>query len=231
METMVYRKSVNNAWAKDLQMSNAADRTSAAGKLGAARETSPLSPKLFYPLVSEQEMVTWTYWLPTAITFDRVNGLSPFDVVSTLTRLDAPPEVLEEFHWSWKMELFETYEVRTPVRRDLRDPVLLGRLGSQCYRIALWGESLRPLGEITELVQHSLEIRARATRWHRWLMVAGTLLGLGLGVGLGSQPDIEGRPLDMGLLCALLGLFFTWLPSFLYTPENRQHSFLDRYRC
>jgi hypothetical protein len=150
-------------------------------------------------------------------------------MMNTLRKLHAPPEVLEEFHWSWKMELFESYEVRTPVRRDARDPLLLGRLGGQPYRIALWGESLLPQEKITALVQQSLALRARAARWQRWLALGGTLLGLALGLWLGHLSS-ESQPVVTGFLFAFLGLFFGWLPMFLYTPENRQHDFLDRYR-
>ena len=226
METVVYRKSADGTWTNTLD----SDGYPTPHGLESARDARPLTPELFYPLVATQEMVTWTHWLPTLLTFDRPTGAAPKDIIRALTQLEAPPEVLEELHWSWKMDLFETYEVRTPVRRDFRDPVLLGRLGQQRYRIALWGESLRPLEEITTLVQHSLVLKARAAQRRRWFVLGGTLLGLGFGLWTGSQPAFEGEPLGTGLLFALLGTFFAWLPTFLYTPENRQHDFLDRYR-
>src|SRR5687767_471326 len=106
MEAVVYRK---GATTKELQACSSPMHRGSANVLGAMHET-PLSPELFYPLVTEQEMVMWTHWLPTSIVFDRALVLSPSTVISTLTRLKAPPEVLEEFHWSWKMDLFETYE-------------------------------------------------------------------------------------------------------------------------
>ena len=226
METVIYRKSTDGRWA-NAPGSGGRETSSEPESI---RDARPLAPELFYPLVRVQEMVTWTHWLPTMLTFDRPTGASPADVVRALTKLEAPPEVLEELHWSWKMGLFETYEVRTPVRRDFRDPVLLGRLGQQRYRIALWGESLRPLEEITTLVQHSLVLKARAAQRRGWFVLGGALLGLGFGVWTGSQPSFEGEPLGTGLVFALLGVFFAWLPTFLYTPENRQHDFLDRYR-
>jgi hypothetical protein len=189
-----------------------------------------LSPELFYPRVTAPEWKTWTYWLPTAITFERTLGLPPSSVLSTLARPHAPPEVLEEFHWSWKVELFDAYEVRTPVRRDVRDPLLLGRLGGQWYRMALWGESIRPFEEITALVQQSLAIRTRAARWRLALSIGGALSGLMLGWWMGT-PSPAGNPLSMGLFCGLLGLFLGWFPTALHSPENKQHDFLDRYRC
>src|SRR5215831_12503142 len=85
-------------------------------------------PRSFFPVVTEEEMVTWTHWLPTCLVFDCTSVHAPMDVISTLTQLKAPPEVLEEFHWSWKLGLFESYEIRTPVRTDARDPLLLGRV-------------------------------------------------------------------------------------------------------
>src|ERR671925_451046 len=140
METVVYRKIEANAWTKELCTSNDIHSRSPASVPASARASMPLSPELFYPLVTVQEMVTWTHWLPTALVFDCTQELSYWEMVSTLRKLNAPPEVLEELNWSWKMELFDTYEVRTPVRLDSRDPLLLGRLGKQRYRIALWGE-------------------------------------------------------------------------------------------
>ena len=193
------------------------------------RETGPLSPELFYPPVTEQERVTWTHWLPTSIVFERTRTLSPSGVITALTRLKAPAEVLEEFHWAWKMDLFEAYEVRTPVRRDARDPLLLGRLGGQWYRLALWGESLLPLEEIAALVQQSLAIRARAAKRRVWLGLGGTLPGLALVLWLGYLLW-EGQPVGTGLLLTFLIFFFAWLPMLVYTPENCQHDFLDRYR-
>jgi hypothetical protein len=89
-------------------------------------------------------MVTWTHWLPTAIVFERTGALSPAEMTQTLSSLQAPPAVLEELDWTWTMDLFEAYAVRTPVRRDARDPLLLGRLGGQWYRLALWGKVSGP---------------------------------------------------------------------------------------
>jgi len=194
-----------------------------------AHETNSLSPELFYPLVTEQEMVTWTHWLPTSIIFDRARLHSPVEITKTLSKLKAPAEVLEEFHWTWNMALFEAYEVRTPVRRDARDPLLLGRLGNQWYRLALWGESLLPLEEITALVQQSLTLRARAAKRRVWLGLGGTLPGLALIVWLGYLLW-DGQPVGTGLLLTFLIFFFAWLPMLVYTPENCQHDFLDRYR-
>jgi hypothetical protein len=184
---------------------------------------------LFYPLMTVQEMTTWTHWLPTVRVFDCTQELSYLELNGMLRKLNAPPEVLEELDWSWKMELFDTYEVRTPVRLDARDPLLLGRLGEQRYRIALWGESLRPQEEITALVQQSLAIRTQATRWQTRLALGGALFGFVLGLWLGYlSPD--SKPIVTGFMFAFLGVFFGSLPMLLYTPANRQHDFLDCYR-
>jgi hypothetical protein len=230
METIVYRKIEDNVWIKDHKTSGSAECRSVSSLPGTSQEGSPLSPELFYPLVSAAEMVTWTHWLPTTLVFERAQMASPTEVSSALTKLDAPPEVLEELHWSWKMSLFEAYEVRTPSRRDLRDPLLLGRLGTQHYRMALWGESLRPLEEITSLVQRSLTLRARVAKWRAWLALSGAFLGSGVGIWLGSRPSFDGSLIGTSLAFAMLGLLFTGFPLLLYTPENCQHDFLDRYR-
>jgi hypothetical protein len=230
MEAIVYRKSeASSAPAARHACGIPEDRTTTSVPVS-VEATKPLSPELFYPLVTEQEMVTWTYWLPTSIVFDRTHMLAPTEVTKTLTRLKAPPEILEEFNWTWNMDLFEAYEVRTPVRRDARDPLLLGRLGDQWYRLALWGESLLPMEEIAALVQQSLAIRARAARRRVWMGLGGTLPGLALIVWLGYLLW-HGQPVGTGMLLTLLVFFFAWLPMLVYTPENCQHDFLDRYRC
>jgi len=228
METVIYRKSKEDVQTEALRASSASDK-SMASVYAVVRDTGPLSPEVFYPVVTAQEMVTWTHWLPTAIVFDRGQLQSPVEVLSTLQRLQAPPEVVQEFQWAWKLDLFEEYEVRTPVRRDPRDPLLLGRMGGQWYRIALWGESLLPLERITALVEQSLAIRTRAARARLQWMAGGTLLGFGVGLWLGYiTPDSQ--PMATSLLFTGLGFFLTWFPAFMYTPENRQHDFLDRYR-
>src|SRR5215475_7821077 len=220
METIIYRKTEEHLWMQEL---HASERTSStAGTPGAVCEPGPLSLDLFFPAVTEEEMVTWIHWLPTCMVFDGVSVHAHADVISTLTQLDAPPEVLEEFHWSWKLGLFESYEIRAPMRVDARDPLLLGRVGEQRYRLALWGESLLPLEEITTLVQRSLAIRARAAKRRVWLGLGGTLPGLALVLWLGYLLW-EGQPVGTGLLLTFLIFFFAWLPMLVYTPENCQH--------
>jgi len=145
-------------------------------------------------------------------------------------RLGAPAEVVEECQWAWKMDLFEAYELRTPERRDLRDPLVLGRVGTQRYRIALWGESLRPLEEIKGLVAHSLVIHRRATHWQLWTTVGGALLGLGLGLWAAAQTPYEGYQVGITIVSTVLGSGIGGFPFQIYTPENRQQQFLDRYR-
>ena len=228
METIIYRDIEKHPWKKELHpneyISNTADTPDIVGKTG------PLSLALFFPVVTEEEMVTWTHWLPTYMVFDCTSAHAPADVISTLIQLKAPPEVLEEFRWSWKLGLFESYEIRTPVRTDARDPLLLGRVGEQRYRLALWGESLLPLEQIAALVQQSLAMRTRIERRKGWMALGGALFGLAIGL-LWAWLSPAAQPIGIGLLFAFVGFFLAWLPTFLYTPENRQHDFLDRYRC
>jgi hypothetical protein len=167
--------------------------------------------------------------LPTSIVFERTLVRSPSEVINTLTRLQAPLEVVEEFRWSWKMDMFEMYEVRTPVRRDAWDPLLLGRIGGQAYRLALWGESVLPLEQITALVQQSFTVRARAVTRRVWLGLGGSLPGLVLASWLGYLLR-QGQDVGAGPLLVFLFLLLGWLPILMYTPENCQQDFLDRYR-
>jgi hypothetical protein len=229
MEAVVYRKAQARRGPQEPHTGDHAEDGRSAGIPGSAREGEPLSPALFYPLVTAQEMTTWTYWLPTSIVFDRSLLCSPTEVISTLTRLKAPPEVVEEFQWSWKLDVFDTYEVRTPVRRDFRDPVLLGCAGGQTYRLALWGESLLPLEQMTALVQESFAVRARAAKRRVWWGLGGSLPGLALASWMGSLLW-AGQDVGAGLLVAFLFFLLAWLPLLVHTPENCQHDFLDRYR-
>ena len=136
-----------------------------------------LSPALFYPVVTDEESEIWKHWLPTCFKFRR-GPLAYENLRSKLSELDAPPEVMEEFLFNRSLGLFDEYEIRTPVRTDARDPLLLGRVDGTCYRIALWGESLLPLERITELVQQSLKIRSEAERKDKiWCRVFVTSVG------------------------------------------------------
>jgi hypothetical protein len=228
METIIYRDPEKLPEMQVLRtnehMGSTDDTSDAVGRTG------PLSPELFFPVVTEEEAITWAHWLPTCMVFDCTSVHTPADVISTLKQLKAPPEVLEEFHWSWNLGLFESYEIRTPVRIDARDPLLLGRIGEQRYRLALWGESLLPLEQITALVHQSLALRRRVEKRKGWMALGGTLFGFAIGL-LWSWLSPVVQPLSVSVLFAFVGFFLAWLPTFLYTPENRQHDFLDRYRC
>jgi hypothetical protein len=241
METIVYRTREDNPRTRPVGSDNSTVSHHTSGAPGSAQCLTSLSPELFYPVVSEQEMTMWTHWLPTAITFEATAAPFPSDIINRLSELHAPAPVLEEFRWACHMGLFEAYEVRTPERVDLRDPLLLGRLDGQYYRIALWGESLRSLGEIADLVRQSLAIRRRFAWRQKGIVASGMLAGLGLWwwlntqtaqglwLWLNSQASTEADRAVLGFLLAAICFCFGWLP-FLYTPEHRQQDFLDRYR-
>lgn len=192
--------------------------------------TEKLSPGLFYPMIPEKELVTWTHWLPTCLTFTSSSEVARKAFVRELERLAAPQEIVDECQWSWSMGLFEAYELRTPEHRSHRDPLVLGRLGSERYRIALWGESLRPFEEVNALVEESLAIRHRATSWQLWLTTSGALLGMAVGLWMAMQvPSPVFIPGFIGM-GATFGAVIGRLPFHLDNPENRQQRFLDRYR-
>ncbi len=191
---------------------------------------------MFYPAVTKDEMTMWEHWLPTALNFRvystvqvdfvlKMQKAPPEQVKTVLALQKAPPEVMEEFEWARKLD-FDEYMIRTPVRTDARDPLLLARAGNQWYRIALWGESLRPLDEIKRLVERSLEIRSHS----RMFRIGFGLVGSALGIGFISWLSYLGKPaiayLDIGFLIFL----FAWLPMIIHTPTNAQHDFLDRYQ-
>lgn len=230
METVVYRK------LRRMPLGTETARNTTAGVLAQAelpeslQETGGLHPAMFYPRISEDELTMWTHWLPTAFVFRGGSQALRQAFCNRLNRLGAPAEVVEECQWAWNMDVFEAYELRTPERRDLRDPLVLGRIGAQRYRMALWGESLRPLEEITMLVQQSLVIRQRARHWQLCTTVGGAMLGLGLGLWAAAQTPYGGYQFGIALVSTILGSGIGGVPFQLYTAENRQQQFLDRYR-
>lgn len=225
MDTIVYRKhDVINACGPD------AGATGRGGS-GEVQSHANLTPALFYPVVSEREAEMWRHWLPTTFVYLGSQPSFKQDVIGQLQQLQAPSEVIEEFQWASTLDLFEAYEIRTPERRDLRDPLLVGRYGQRSYRLALWGESLRPLEEVSALVEHSLALRARVAKWRTVVVSTGTLLGAGLGLWLGSQSPMPGNFVEMSLMPALMVGMISWLPYLAYSPVRQQQDFLDRYRC
>ena len=230
METVVYRKRPRAPLGTETSSPDTPGVLAQAALPESFQETGELHPEMFYPSVSEDELTMWTHWLPTAFVFKYKTQVSRQAFLNRLARLGAPPEVVEECQWAWNMDLFEAYEVRTPERRDLRDPLVLGRIGTQRYRIALWGESLRPLDEISALVQKSFSIRRRAAHWQLWTTVGGALLGLILGLWAAAQTPYEGYQFGIAIVSTILGSGIGGFPFQIYTPENRQQQFLDRYR-
>jgi len=230
METVIYRTHQRMPLVTERSSHAMPDVFHQAELPESLQETGELSPAMFYPRISEAELTMWTHWLPTAFVFKCGSQASRKACMHKLERLSAPQEVMEECQWAWNMDLFEAYELRTPERRDLRDPLVLGRIGTQRYRIALWGESLRPLEEISALVEHSLAIRQRATHWQLWTTVGGALLGLSLGLWVAAQTPYEGYQFGITLVSTILGSGLGGFPFQVHTPENRQQQFLDRYR-
>lgn len=227
MDTILYR----NTTTSSTPTTDPSGNSEQGGLASGTPTVSSLTPACFYPVITQEEAATWSHWLPTALVMPRRRMASPADMIMTLTRLRAPAEVIEEFHWSWNMEMFDAYEVRTPVRRDARDPLLIGYLGKQRYRLALWGESLLPLERITALVHESLDIRQCAAQGQRRILLSGALVGLLVGVLLALLVFADVHPASAGLVGAFLGFLVTLLPTTASTPANRQHDFLDRYRC
>jgi hypothetical protein len=226
---MVYRHHMAN----ERQMPRDGDGPSSDWKeterLAGHQEDTTLTPAVFYPTVRDEELTLWKSWLPTAHVFPCTVASYPSRVVKQLELLRAPQEVFEEFEWAQKMDLFDTYEVRAPERPDQRDPLLLGRQGSVYYRIALWGESLRPLEEIADLVQQSLTIKRRTATWRAWVTLSGMAAGLGLGCWMGyTQP--QESTINLALFMMLLVGGMSFVPFGVHSPERRQQDFLDQYR-
>jgi hypothetical protein len=228
METKVYRQQIAN----EVQRPN--EGADAQGERRPELHTdrqahTTLTPAVFYPPVQDEELTMWEHWLPTGHVFPRSTASSLDQATKQLELLHAPREVLEEFAWAEKMELFDTYEIRTPERRDQRDPLLLGRQGTACYRIAFWGESLRPISEIADLVQQSFVVKKRTQRWRTWVTLSGMALGLALGWWMGHLQPQE-SPMKITISTMLGFGYLSLIPFWILSPEHRQQDFLDQYR-
>ena len=227
METMVYRKT---EWPTGGGGPTIADNGSRTGmtETSGPDNTASLPPEIFYPVVTEEEHTMWEHWLPTSIVLSHT---SHYAISKELERLQAPQSVMDEYQWSRDVEMFDEYEIRSPERKDARDPLFLGRSEGKRHRIALWGESLLPLAEIARLVQESLVVKARVAKRQLIIGLSGTipaaLLALYSLYMLAWQNDSFGAA---GILLALMVWGFSWAPSAIYTPENAQHDFLDHYR-
>ena len=108
--------------------------------------------------------------------------------------------------------------------------MLLGKSGGKWYRIALWGESLRPLTEIARLVQESLVIKARAEKQRLVIGLSGATPSIALAF-YSFYLLCKGQASGIGvLLFALVAAGLSWTPSLVRSPLNAQHDFLDHYR-
>ena len=125
MEATVYRNDEEIALTKDMSSSHR-ELLPNGTECPSSPTTNVLHPGVFYPCISDIELDVWKHWLPTTIVCNQGIREFPDEVVNTHERLDAPSEVLEEYQWSRTMGLFESYEVQTAERPDLRDPLLIG---------------------------------------------------------------------------------------------------------
>jgi hypothetical protein len=229
METMIYRRSQRKPSGTMTTYENIVCQDN-RGLPEPLQEVLTLHPVMFYPSIAPAELTVWNHWLPTTTVFKGGNQQAQEAFFHRLEELGAPQAVVRECQWAWNMDLFEDYALKTPERRDLRDPLVLGRLETQYYRIVLWGESLRPLEEITALVQQSLALRRRTAKWMTSCMVSGAVMGLILGLWVTGQLPAAEDVLGVSLASTTMGTLFMGLPFFIYTPEHRQQRFLDRYR-
>ncbi|MDP3735634.1 MAG: hypothetical protein Q8R39_04380 [bacterium] len=197
-----------------------------------------LEPSLFYPVISAEEESTWQAWLPTRYAYSHANrALLHHTVARTLAQHEAPKEVHEELRFADELELFASYELRTPERRDLRDPLFIGTdKNSVRHRIALWGESIRPIGEIASIVSASRRVKFRGWLWR--LGFVGAVAALSYLAGLELEVAYPARNAAAHARNALTFLTFSCLVTFFAlvgvflsrSPENARQDFLDRFR-
>ena len=223
VQTVLYRMERNQT-----EVLANGSRTGMPIEISERKTLVPLSPELFYPVVSDEEYAMWEHWLPSSLV---LNSTTHYAIRKELARLQAPEDVMTEYEWSQSMQLFEQYELRSPVRKDARDPLLLGKSeDGKRHRIALWGESLRPLTEIARLVQESLAVKARAEKRRLVIGLSGTTPSAALAF-YSFYLIFHGQAFGIvGLLLAYIVSGCSWVPSLVHSPLNAQHDFLDRYR-
>ena len=227
METMVRHKDLAVLLDAESVISSVQDVAADANV--ATEAVTELHPEIFYPLISEEEMTVWTLWLPATLTYHRSSHWFPSPLISALMQLKAPQDILETCRWACNMDFFETFAIKTRKHQGKTASLLIGQKDGKSYRIARWGNNVRPFAEIRTIVASSRILKDRTTWRHHCLIACGTLLGLGLGGWLASQPLFVGNPSHLSLSLALLGLSSTWLYTRAYTPEQRQQAFLNRF--
>ncbi len=103
-----------------------------------------------YHEITPEEMNIWKIWLPSQYTGNELLIYS-FDQI--------PAAVLTAWEAAKAIGVFHPFTIRTPETRKAQDPILIGYLKDVPFLIARWGESLRPLEEIKEIVEKSLRFR------------------------------------------------------------------------
>ncbi len=137
-------------------------------ELGFERQQPPhSSPRiqkaaLFWPQLSPKEFAIWEWYLPTM--YLRGSGYNEwaaynFDII--------PDDALVEIKEAIDMKVFDFMEIRTPERKHMTDPVVIGYVKIPGYDpigflIVRWGESLIPFEEIRRQY-----IRRSPIRWLR----------------------------------------------------------------
>ena len=69
METIVYRKIDTSPWIQALHTSESASSPHTTAMADSGRETGPLPLDLLFPVVTAEEMVTWTHLAPHVFGF------------------------------------------------------------------------------------------------------------------------------------------------------------------
>lgn len=115
-------------------------------------------PDQWYERISEEDYRIWEFCLPRSYIFMHDANESPLFTYPSNRRYfqlswydyDVPPDlVIDELAFCRGMTLFESYMIRTPESRTIRDPILIGMKDGKSrndtktlYMIARWGESL-----------------------------------------------------------------------------------------
>lgn len=118
--------------------------------------------RLTIPPLSQDEMTVWREWLPTSYS-DGDTG-SRYMTHYNFDRIPKP--VLTKWKFYKDQKIFEAFEIWTPERALVDDPILLGVIGTNRYLLARWGESDANLLSFDDIRRRIwLRICSHSARW------------------------------------------------------------------
>jgi len=152
--------------------------------------------QLTVPPMSPEEVAIWRAFLPTSYgsgygNYSRNIGDYSFDRI--------PLPVLERWNQTKQERIYDSFEIWTPEKLEVVDPILVGTIGPRYYMLARWAESDANLVSI-DTIKKKLFATWLVENWWGVLIGIAIFFAAGTGIGLGAV-----RLLSTSLLIGLTG--------------------------